>query len=145
MKASILDREVSRETAQGTCAPCGADEAGRPHLVLVPTGAEAVRAAQRARTASEPPMRLTPFGRLVVSLLAATVLALLLSAFAGSLASASGEAKEITVRAGQTLSGIAAEHLPDLPIPDAVVELQLLNGLSSSHIHAGQTLRIPPP
>lgn len=145
MKASILDREVSREMATGPVAARSDDATGRPHLVLVPTGAEAVREARRARTASEPPMRLTTFGRLVLSLLAAALLALLLSAFAGSLASASGEAKEITVRAGQTLSGIAAEHLPDLPIPDAVVELQLLNGLSSSHVHAGQTLRIPTP
>lgn len=137
MKASILDQEI-------TLAPRAVDESGRPHLVLVPTGPAAVRAAREAR-GSEPPMRLTAFGRLVVSLLAAITLALLLSTFAGSLASASGEAKEITVRAGQTLSGIAAEHLPQLSIPDAVVELQLLNGLSSSHIHVGQTLRIPSP
>jgi LysM repeat protein len=137
MKASILDQEI-------TLTPRGVDEPGRPHLVLVPTGAEAVRAAQEART-SPPQLRLTAFGRLVVSLLAAITLALLLSTFAGSLASASGEAKEITVRAGQTLSGIAAEHLPALSIPDAVVELQLLNGLSSSNIHVGQTLRIPAP
>lgn len=137
MKASILDQET-------TLAPRGADDRGRPHLVLVPTGAESVRAAHEAR-AGQAPMRLTTFGRLVVSLLAAITLALLLSTFAGSLASASGEAKEITVRAGQTLSGLAAEHLPELSIPDAVVELQLLNGLSSPNIHVGQTLRVPSP
>lgn len=90
-------------------------------------------------------MRLTSFGRLVVSVLAAIVLALLLSTYAGSLASASGDAEEITVQAGQTLSEIAAKHLPDLSIRDAVVELQILNGLSTSHIHAGQTLRVPSP
>lgn len=138
MKASTLDYETP-------VAPRGTDLPGRPRLVLVPTGAAAVRAAERARASELPPMRLTAFGRLVVSMLAATILALLLSAFAGSLASATGEAKEITVRAGQTLSGIAAEYLPELPIQEGVVELQLLNGLSSSHVHAGQTLRVPTP
>jgi LysM repeat protein len=122
----------------------GTGALGRPHLVLVPTGHDAVRAARAAQQA-QPPLRLTPFGRLVFSLLAAAALALLLSVFAGSLASASGEAQEITVRAGQTLSGIAAEHLPGLPIRDAVVELQVFNGLSSSNIHVGQTLLIPSP
>jgi hypothetical protein len=138
MKAGILDPVAPSHPYTET----GTGVIGRPHLVLVPTGREAVRAA---RAAQQPPLRLTPFGRVVLALLAAVALALLLSVFAGSLASASGEAREVTVRAGQTLSGIAAEHLPQLPIRDAVVELQIFNGLSSSNIHVGQTLRIPSP
>ncbi len=154
MKASILDHDTHAGLADPAFV---AQPRERGHLVLVPTGpyADGHRpvGAPRPRSgpvgpqqvSGPPPMRLTPFGRLVVSVLAASVLALLLSMFAGSLASASGEAKEITVRAGQTLSGIAAEHLPELPVRDAVVELQILNGLSTSHIHVGQTLRLPTP
>lgn len=138
MKASILDHDTPVATSPATAWAPGQ----RAHLVLVPTGPHA-RGEQLRR--QEPAMRLTSFGRLVVSVLAAIVLALLLSTYAGSLASASGEAKEITVQAGQTLSEIAAKHLPDLSIRDAVVELQILNGLSTSHIHAGQTLRVPAP
>jgi hypothetical protein len=146
MKAGILDPVATSHPSTDTIT--GAS--GRPHLVLVPTGREAVGQASvgatpPARPPLRPPLRLTPFGRLVFALLAAVALALLLSVLAGSLASASGEAQEITVRAGQTLSGIAAEHLPEVPIRDAVVELQVFNGLSSSNIHVGQTLRIPSP
>ena len=49
----------------------------------------------------------------------------------------------VTVEAGQTLSGIADEYLPDLSVAEGVARLQLLNGLSTSHIHVGQVLRIP--
>jgi LysM repeat protein len=138
MKASILDHDTPVATSPTTAW----EPRQRAHLVLVPTGP-----AARGSVAPQEPvaMRLTSFGRLVVSVLAAAALALLLSAFAGSLASASGEAKEITVQAGQTLSEIAAKHLPDLSVRDAVVELQILNGLSTSQIHAGQTLRVPSP
>lgn len=48
-----------------------------------------------------------------------------------------------TVRAGQTLSEVAAAQLPSLPIPDAVARIQLVNGLNSSQVHAGQSLLIP--
>lgn len=137
MSTGILDRETHVRHEQRV----GVDRAERPHLVLVPTGAAAVHAA-RAR---QPKMRLTRFGRLVVSLFVAAVLVALVTAFAGSLASASAEVELITVRAGQTLSGIAAEHLPELAIRDAVVELQIFNNLSTDQIHAGQTLRIPAP
>ena len=33
----------------------------------------------------------------------------------------------------------------ELPITDGIVELQLANNLSTSHVHAGQTLVIPDP
>jgi predicted Zn-dependent protease len=48
-----------------------------------------------------------------------------------------------TVLAGQTLSEVAAVQMPGLPIPDAVARIQLVNGLNSSQVHAGQSLLIP--
>ncbi|GAB3884088.1 LysM peptidoglycan-binding domain-containing protein [Terrabacter terrigena] len=111
----------------------------RPHLVLVPTGREAVRAARSAR----PPLRLTRFGRFVVALLVATVVSLLAVGLAGQLASASSGSRTVTVTSGQTLSGIAAHELPQLSVTDGVVELQVANGLSTTEIHVGQQLVIP--
>lgn len=115
---------------------------GRPHLVSVPTGREAVRTARGAGSA-EPPVRLTRFGRLVVALLVAAVISVLAVGLAGQIASASGEPRVVTVQAGQSLSGIAARELPDLPISDGVVELQIANALSTTQIHTGQRLVIP--
>ncbi len=111
----------------------------RPQLVLVPTGRDAVRAAR----ADQPPLRLTRFGRLVVTLLVSSVLVALGVGFAGQFASATDAPRSITVQSGQTQSGIAARELPDLPVSDGVVELQLANSLSTSMIHAGQRLVIP--
>ena len=111
--------------------------AARPHLVLVPTGRDAVRAAR----AAQPPLRLTRFGRLVVALLVAAVVSLLAVGLVGQLASASGGSR--TVTAGQTLSGIAARELPRLSLSDGVVALQVANGLSTTEIHVGQQLVIP--
>ena len=117
----------------------------RPHLVLVPTGRDAVPAARAARAAgaAQPPLRLTRFGRLVVAVLVAAVVSLLAVGLAGQLASASSESRTVTVGAGQTLSGIAARELPQLSVADGVVELQVANSLSSDEIHVGQQLVIP--
>jgi hypothetical protein len=48
-----------------------------------------------------------------------------------------------TVGAGQTLSDVAATQLPGLLINDAVARIQLVNGLNTSQVHAGQSLLIP--
>jgi len=116
----------------------------RPHLVLVPTGCDA---AQGSRAAHHPaprsPMRLTRFGRLVRTILVASVIALLGVGLAGQLASATGDPRTVTVQSGQTLSGIAARELPELPVTDGVVQLQVANSLSTSQVHAGQQLVIP--
>jgi LysM repeat protein len=48
-----------------------------------------------------------------------------------------------TVQPGQTLSGIAAAQLPQLPVADAVARIQVANDLTSSDVHAGQALLIP--
>jgi hypothetical protein len=38
---------------------------------------------------------------------------------------------------------VAAAQLPTLPIDNAVARIQLANGLSTSQVHAGQSLLIP--
>ncbi|MDC5698720.1 LysM peptidoglycan-binding domain-containing protein [Intrasporangium calvum] len=110
--------------------PAGPTREARPQLVLVPP-------------AVEPTYRLTRRGRLVIAFLVALLIAGLSLALAGQLASASGQAESITVEAGQTLSEIALRELPQLPISDAVLELQLANNLPTSHVHAGQKLILP--
>jgi LysM repeat protein len=131
----------------------------RAHLVLLPTGRDAVRAAREARAVrsarsvrtaravglTDPPLRLTRLGRLVVTLLVAAAVAVLGVGLAGQLATASSAPRPVTVVSGDTLSEIAARELPGLPIADAVIEIQLANGLSSSQVHAGQTLLVPTP
>ena len=108
-------------------------QATGPRLVLVP------------QPEPGPTYRLTRRGRLVVALLVAMAVALLALALAGQLASAAGPPRSVTVEAGQTLSEIAARELPQLAITDGIVELQLANNLSTSHVHEGQTLFIPDP
>ena len=116
----------------------------RAHLVLVPTGPDAVRAARAAR-ATQPPLRLTRLGRLVIALVIATAIAMLGVGLAGQLATASSAPRAVTVSSGDTLSEIAARELPGLPIAEGVIELQLANGLSTAQISAGQALVIPTP
>lgn len=118
----------------------GAGPGARPKLVLVPTGADAVGLL---RSGPRPALRLTGRGRLVVAFLVALVLGAAAVIAGGAFASATGDARTVTVHAGQTLSEIAASVLPELAIGDAVVELQVANSLSTDQVHAGQTLRIP--
>lgn len=114
---------------------------GRPSLVLLQGGAAAVPAA-----VTEPPMRLTRFGRLVLSAVVAAAIVMLALLFNGGAADAKGvpaDAPRVTVMQGQTLSEIAATHLPQVDLNNAIVELQIANGLSSDQVHAGQSLVIP--
>lgn len=134
MSAIVLETVRQRRDDRVTELPVG-----RPQLVLVPTGRQSVAAAR----AAAPAMRLTRFGRLVRTVLVAGVISVLGVGLAGQLASASGDARTVTVRAGQTLSGIAARELPELSVTDGVVELQVANHLSTSQIHTGQQLVIP--
>ena len=48
-----------------------------------------------------------------------------------------------TVEPGQTLSEIATTELAGLPTAEAVTRIQVANNLSTTHVHAGQTLTIP--
>jgi hypothetical protein len=107
----------------------------RPQLVSVPCGDQASAPAVR--------FRLTRAGRLAITMaVAVAVLAVALATFSGG-ASATVIDHSTAVRPGQTLSQIAAEQLPQLSIADAVGRIEVANNLTSSDIHAGQTLLIP--
>ncbi|HEY7722104.1 MAG TPA: LysM peptidoglycan-binding domain-containing protein [Pedococcus sp.] len=111
----------------------------RPRLVLVPTG-------DAVPTPVAGPLRITRAGRLAITLtVAAALVALALTVFGGGDAAAVTPAADhaTTVQAGQTLSQIAVEQLPGVPMSEAVAQIQLANNLPSTHVHAGQTLLIP--
>lgn len=108
---------------------------GRPHLRLVPTGAE-VQPASR-------PVRMTRRGRLARTGLAVAVALVLTWTVVGAVAAGAAAPHLVTVTRGQTLSEIAAQQRPDLPVREGVAAIQLANGLSSSDIHAGQVLTVP--
>lgn len=108
----------------------------RPRLVSVPCS-EPVEVVPAA------PLTLTRAGRLAMTAtVAAAVLVLVITLFSGG-ASATVIDHSTTVSAGQTLSEIAVRELPQLPVADAVARIQVANDLTSSDIHAGQTLLIP--
>ena len=89
-------------------------------------------------------MRFTRRGRLVITLAATALVVVLAMLLAATVDAAAPEIDHATtVLAGQTLSELAAVQLPSLPIPDAVARIQLVNGLNSSQVHAGQSLLIP--
>jgi LysM domain len=120
-----------------TTAPAPAPQRpDRPQLVSVPCG-KAVPVVPAA------PLRLTRAGRLAITL------TVLVAAVVASLALLSGGASatvidhSTTVGSGQTLSEVAAQQLPGLPVADAVARIQVANDLASSEVHAGQTLLIP--
>jgi hypothetical protein len=135
MSAIVLEAVRQPHTEE----PARSHPAGRPRLVLVPTGRDAARIDRAAR----PPLRLTRFGRRVVTLLVAGIVSVLGVGLAGQLASATGEPRTVTVQSGQTLSGIAARELPDLTTAEGVVELQIANALSTTAVHTGQQLVVP--
>jgi hypothetical protein len=88
--------------------------------------------------------RLTRRGRLVVTLVATVAVVTLAVLLATSVDAAAPQINyATTVSAGQTLSEVAAAQLPNLPIHEAVARIQLVNGLSSSQVQAGQLLLIP--
>lgn len=118
-------------------APARAPERRR-HLTSVPTGAEV-----RLRPTSGRPttLRMTRRGRLVVTgLVAGAGLALGVTVLPAGAAPAGAE---VTVESGQTLSEIAAVHLPDMPMDDAVTAIVVANQLQTAQVHAGQELVIP--
>lgn len=49
----------------------------------------------------------------------------------------------VAVRAGETLSDVAARTAPGAPISRVVAEIVSLNGLADSAVRAGQTLVVP--
>ena len=118
-----------------TATPIRIDAPARTrHLVSVPTG-DAVVERPASRT------RLTRRGRLVITLTTVAVASVAGAslAFGGTPAAT----QEVTVEPGQTLSEIATTELAGLPTAEAVNRIQVANNLSTTHVHAGQTLTIP--
>lgn len=50
---------------------------------------------------------------------------------------------EVEVQPGQTLSEIAATHLPNMPLDRAIVAVQVENSMNSAQVQTGQRLLIP--
>lgn len=108
----------------------------RPQLVSVPTGAAVPEVPAR-------PLRITRAGRLALTLtVLVAAVALAVALFTGG-ASATVIDHSTTVGAGQTLSEIATQQLPQLPMAEAVAQIQIANDLTGSDVHAGQILLIP--
>lgn len=118
------------------------------HLRLVPTGARttdgvlpdvgAARAPRRPSVA----LRITRRGRLALTSTATLVVALVLLSLMGVIGPA-GAASSVVVQPGMTLSQIASEQFPELPVSQAVTDIQRANKLSTSSIAVGQELVIP--
>ncbi len=108
---------------------------GRPRLRLVPTGPQIETATG--------PVRATRRGRLVRTALVMAVVLAVTWTLVTAVTAGAVSPHVVTVTSGQTLSQIAAQQLPDLPVRQGVAALQLANGLNSSDIHAGQVLTIP--
>ena len=111
--------------------------AAHPRLRLASPG-------ERALAPARPAIRISGRGRRLITLMVtAAVLSL-----TGVLTTAVGAAAPqidhaTTVSVGQTLSEVAAAQLPRLPVDEAVARIQLVNGLNTSQVHAGQLLLIP--
>lgn len=106
----------------------------------VPTSVAAPGHPRRVR-------RLTRRGRLAVTV-STTLAVALATALAVGLLGAAGAAEAeqtVVIQPGQTLSQVAAEELPGLPLDRAIVEIQQANRLSTSQVAAGQELVIPEP
>ncbi|MEP6631540.1 MAG: LysM peptidoglycan-binding domain-containing protein [Lapillicoccus sp.] len=108
---------------------------GRPRLRLVPTGPDVDAVAR--------PVRMTRRGRLLRSGVAAAVALTAGWTIVSAVTAGAATPHVVTVTRGQTLSEIAAQQLPDLPVRQGVAALQLENGLNTADIHAGQVLTIP--
>lgn len=111
--------------------------AGVSHLrVVPPRSVESSPACARAAVLAR--------RRFAVLILAVMVIAG--AVFAGR-AVASGQpeggASTVTVRAGETLSQIAAREMPEWANGAAVVELQRVNDLASPRVGSGQRIVIP--
>lgn len=115
----------------------------RPRLRLVGPD-ERVGPGERVCAAVLPATRLTRRGRLVIAVVAAAAVVTLAVGVATSVDAAAAPIDHATtVTAGQTLSDVAAAQLPSLLINDAVARIQLVNGLNTSQVHAGESLLIP--
>lgn len=144
---TIVDTDETTDTSPlgAPPRPHGASWASpeRLHLRSVPTGV----AVARSRRPALAPVRLTRFARLTITVSTLALLIALGVGLSGQLAAATTTTSKgaVTVEQGQTLSQIALRERPDLRVDEAVVALQIANGLSTDQVHAGQRLTVPAP
>lgn len=82
--------------------------------------------------------------RVLVAVLALCVLALgALLAARATAAGAESASAVVTVRAGESLSEVAAREMPEVRVGEAVALIERANNLGSSHVDAGEKLVIP--
>ncbi|KYH43918.1 LysM peptidoglycan-binding domain-containing protein [Branchiibius sp. NY16-3462-2] len=117
------------------------DRPSRPQLRLVPDLPTAPPAPRTVRPAA--PLRLTRRGMVAIGAIALTVTVLCGLLVAHAVAPAASGPDSVVVQSGQTLSEVAHRALPQLPVREAVVRVQLANDLNSLQVSAGQTLLIP--
>jgi hypothetical protein len=124
-------------------SPATPSPPARPRLRLVGPD-ECVSPGGRVGAPAMPAMRLTVRGRLVIALVVGVAAVTLAVVLATSVDAAAPQIDHATtVSAGQTLSDVAVAQLPSLPINDGVAWIQLVNGLNTSQVYAGQSLLIP--
>ncbi|WP_161965089.1 LysM peptidoglycan-binding domain-containing protein [Ornithinimicrobium cerasi] len=97
---------------------------------------------ERAPARALADLHLTRRGRLALTGTVALVLVLALLSLVGALGPA-GASSAVVVQPGMTLSHIAVTHLPDVPLSQAVSDIQRANRLSTTSIAVGQELLIP--
>lgn len=156
MSTAVIEAPVSTLPALGGAVRTGRARGGRPrHLQLVPTrpgsaparpGSTRVQETAPAPTACtggrDLPLRITRRGRLALTGTATVVVTLVVLSLMGLLGPA-GATTSVVVQPGMTLSQIATEQLPDVPLSKAVTDIQRANRLSTTSIAAGQELVIP--
>ncbi|MGD8151098.1 LysM peptidoglycan-binding domain-containing protein [Ornithinimicrobium sp. Y1694] len=113
-----------------------------PAGVVRPRGGHLRLVAADERRAPRPALRITRRGRLAVTTTVGLVIALALATML-SLMSPAGANSAIVVEPGMTLTQIATEQLPDVPLSKAISDIQRANKLSTTSIAAGQLLIIP--
>lgn len=118
----------------------GAESLGVPAVRRPGGHLRAVGAQERAPRQEQ--LHITRRGRLALTATVALVLVLALAGLLGTLSPA-GASTAVVVEPGMTLSQIAADQLPGLPLSQAVTDIQRANKLSTTDIAAGQTLVIP--
>lgn len=87
-------------------------------------------------------LRITRRGRLAVTCAIALSVVLVMTSLLSTLTPA-GATGSVVVEPGMTLTQIAQEHLPGVPLGQAIVDIQRANKLSTTSIAVGQELRIP--
>lgn len=89
-------------------------------------------------------LHLTRRGRLAITTTVALAVAVLAATlFSVGVMGPASAASSVVVEPGTTLSQVAQEHLPGLPLSQAIADIQQANRLSGTSIAVGQELVIP--